>query len=102
MKSLYNRYIPQSDGSFQKNRVADQHVPQPLRPSAPPPPETSRPESVPHSCQHTNAAGFFRRILPKDFDMGDLLIVILLLLMAGDCDDEKTTTLLTLIIYFFM
>ena len=104
---MYNRYIPQSDGSFQKNRVSDHRPPQP--PRQPPSqqahtlsPEPICPQSIPRSCQNTNAAGFLKQLLPKDFDTGDLLIAILLLLMAGDCEDNKTTTLLTLIIYLFM
>lgn len=104
---MYNRYIPQSDGSFQKNRVADhrggqqpRHTP-PQQP-VPPSQEPTCPPSVPHSSQNTSAAGFLKRILPKDFDTGDLLIVLLLLLMAGECEDDKTTALLTLILYFFM
>ena len=46
--------------------------------------------------------GFFRNILPKDFDTGDLIVVLLLLLMAGDCQEERNTALLTLALYFFM
>ena len=99
---MYNRYIPQSDGSFQKNRVTDHRAPQPPRQTPPPPPEPPCPQATPRSCQNTSAAGFLKRILPKDFDTGDLLIVLLLLLMAGDCEDDKTTALLTLILYFFM
>lgn len=104
---MYNRYIPQSDGSFQKNRVNDHRAPQPQqqRPAqrpTPSPTEPPCPQAIPHSCQNTSATGFLKRILPKDFDTGDLLIVLLLLLMAGDCEDDKTTALLTLILYFFM
>lgn len=106
MKSLYNRYIPQSDGTFQKNRMADPRPPQSPRPipSQPAPPQSEKPcsNTVPHSCKNTSASGFLKQLLPKDFDTGDLLVIILLLLMAGDCEDEKTTVLLTLILYFFM
>jgi hypothetical protein len=43
-----------------------------------------------------------RRLLPKDFDTGDLFIVLLLLLMAGDSYDDQNTALLTLALYFMM
>lgn len=104
---MYNRYIPQSDGSFQKNRVADHRAPQPPRQQTagrtpPPPQDPSCPQTTPRSYQNTSASSFLKRLLPKDFDTGDLLIVLLLLLMAGDCEDDKTTALLTLILYFFM
>ena len=102
---MYNRYIPQSDGSFQRNRVNDHRSQQtPHRPPIQPvaPQEASCSRATPHSCQNTSASAFLKRLLPKDFDTGDLLIVLLLLLMAGDCEDDKTTALLTLILYFFM
>lgn len=105
---MYNRYIPQSDGSFQKNRVSDRRAPQPTphpssQPASPPPvQEPPCPQSTPYSRQNTSASGFLKQLLPKDFDAGDLLVVFLLLLMAGDCEDGKSNALLTLIIYFFM
>ena len=46
--------------------------------------------------------GFLKRLLPKDFDTGDLMIVLLLLLMAGDNCEDQNTALLTLAIYMFM
>lgn len=106
---MYNRYVPQSDGSFQKNRVNDQRfqarppkteTPHQPKPHTPPLPDN--PPPIPPSSRDTSAAGFLKQLLPKDFDTGDLLIVLLLLLMAGDCEDEKTNALLTLALYFFM
>ena len=102
---MYNRYIPQSDGSFQKNRVAEHRSVPPRHPPSQqpaPPQEQPCPQAAPRSCRNDSASGFLKQLLPKDFDTGDLLIVLLLLLMAGDCENEKTTALLTLILYFFM
>lgn len=108
---MYNRYIPQPDGSFRRSRVPEPHRPSPPKP-APPCPEPEPPAPVPPPHQEhrrhckpsadTSVSGFFRRILPKDFDTGDLLIIILLLLMAGDCAEDQNTALLTLALYFFM
>lgn len=69
-----------------------------------PPPRKNRPcRSIPHSKREDgNVAGFLRKLLPKDFDTGDLFVVLLLLLMAGDCAEEKNTALLTLALYFLM
>ena len=103
---MYNRYIPQSDGSYQRNRIQDQrhHPPQKpekasdnsfCAPSAVPPPVSSG------NC-NTGAVSFLKQLLPKEFDTGDLLIVLLLLLMAGDCEKEKSNALLTLALYFFL
>ena len=106
---MYNRYIPQSDGSYQKNRVADRHqAPQQQKRTAPPSAtrhSTVEPESPPvisNSRNETSAGNFLKQLLPKEFDTGDLLIVLLLLLMSGDCEEEKSNALLTLALYFFM
>ena len=50
----------------------------------------------------SNIGGFLRRLLPKDFDTGDLIVVLLLLLMAGDKPEDKNTALLTLALYCFL
>ena len=118
---LYNRYIPQPDGTYQRNRMQD-----PARqPEPPPPPAISvpirNPEPAPcNNCIHNppprrpmpkrepgrkesaGVASFFRQLLPKEFEMEDLLIVLLLLLMAGDCQENQNTALLTLVLYLFL
>ena len=108
---MYNRYIPQPDGTYRKNRIQES-IEHPQPPSAqspcsasPPPPEQCAPPAQ-HPCiensHQTDATSFLRRLLPKDFDTGDLLIVLLLLLMAGDCKEDNNTALLTLALYLFM
>lgn len=125
---MYNRYIPQPDGSFKRNRVQEPHPPkahpkQPPKPCPPPPPlpEPAQecplppPPPPPPPC-HTKSppckrvqskepggiGNFFKQLLPKDLDTADLLIIILLLLMAGDKEEDQTNALLTLALYFFM
>ncbi len=120
---MYNRYIPQPDGSYRRNRMQDV-APPPQRqqpPSAPPPKPKNDPEPSPCSgCMHhsppprptyhrpiprkenTSVTGFLKQLLPKDFDVEDLLIVLLLLLMAGDCQENQNTALLTLVLYLFL
>ena len=104
---MYNRYIPQNDGSYRRNRMQDncrqQPPPLPEPPCSPPPPPEPCPPPVPkYSQTGAGAAGFLRQLLPRDFDTGDLLIVLLLLLMAGDCPENQNTALLTLAIYLFL
>lgn len=127
---MYNRYIPQSDGSYRRNRIQDTKPSPPPPPkeesiqaSCPPPEPECRPEppepkpqrprcprqapppprSSPHpSRQEGSVLTFLRQLLPKDFDTGDLLVVILLLLMSGDCAEDQNTALLTLALYLFM
>lgn len=123
---MYNRYVPQSDGSFQRCRVNDppakQEPPRKEPPCPPPeqescvpppppkPPQRPCPRPKPRSPkpeprqepQGGNVLSFFRQLLPRDFDTGDLLVVILLLLMSGDCQEDQNTALLTLALYLFM
>jgi hypothetical protein len=98
---VYNRYIPQSDGTFQKNRIADQRQ-QPQRPKPTCPPQPDCQQGTPSSKEEGSVGSFLKQLLPKNFDTGDLLIVLLLLLMAGDCEEEKSSALLTLALYFFL
>lgn len=118
---MYNRYIPQPDGSYRRNRIQDPERKQmPLQqPPAPPPPPLPEPEKTPCSgCIHrqtpekrrqqyqgnpnTSITGFLRQLLPKDFDAEDLMVILLLLLMAGDCREEQNTALLTMALYLFL
>lgn len=125
---MYNRYIPQPDGSYRKSRVSEPRRPAPPPRPAPAPvchPETTQQTVLPpcvkkeecvnssHSkqnqpCRHQqhstqdSLTGFFKQLLPKNIDTADLLIILLLLLMAGDCEEERNNALLTLALYFFM
>lgn len=108
---MYNRYIPQDDGSYSRNRIPEPSQSRPQRtPSPPPPPiqsndfyQSHEPEEK--SCPtiskpHPN--GFLKQLLPKGFDTGDLIIILLLLLMAGDCEEDKNNAILTIALYFLM
>ena len=116
---MYNRYIPQPDGSFRRDRVQEPHPrPQPHRPPPPPPPREEvcdepcrqdappcppppgRPCPPPHRTD--SVPDFLRQLLPRDFDTGDLIVVLLLLLLAGDCPEDRSNALLTLALYLFM
>ena len=118
---MYNRYIPQADGSFRRNRVQDPQKEQER--TTMPLPITGKPEqSVPtESCryypvkasasqyhkpkppvQNTGVISFLKHLLPKEFDAEDLLVVLLLLLMTGDSREDQNSALLTLMLYFFL
>ena len=122
---MYNRYIPQGDGSFQRKSIPDPPAPNQVPPPpffheepapichphpdakpSPPCPRSGRPRRPqpagnppPHSV---SAGSFLKQLLPKDLDTEDLLTVILLLLMAGDCQQEQNSALLTLALYLFL
>ena len=104
---MYNRYIPQSDGTYRKNRIYDPPPPknnyEPPCTPPPPPPCDNDPKPKPPPCrQGIDAGSFLRRLMPKNMDTGDLLVIILLLLMAGDNTEDKNNALLTLALYLFM
>ena len=94
---MYNRYIPQQDGTYQKNRI-----PTPPPPPPPSPPQTPSCDEPKPPRHHEGAYSFLQQLLPKGLDTGDLLIIILLLLMAGDGKENKNSWLLTLALYLFL
>ena len=98
---MYNRYIPQPDGSYRRNAIPDQRQ-QPQRPAPPPPPP--QPPPVPHHQppRQEPISGFLRQLIPQGFDTGDLIIVLLLLLIAGDNPESRSNALLTLALYFIL
>ena len=114
---MYNRYTPQSDGTYHRRRLPDQVQKPPMAPEPPrqetappcPPSQPSRryappprPRPRPNKEQDSTVTGFLKQLLPKDFDTGDLLVVLLLLLMSGDCQEDQNTALLTLALYLFL
>lgn len=99
---MYNRYIPQSDGSYRKNRVQEPHPEPPRRQQKQDPPALLQNDASPTRSHGGSVMGFLKNLLPKDFDTGDLLVVLLLLLMAEHCEEDQNTALLTLALYFFM
>ena len=122
---MYNRYIPQPDGTYRRNRIPDcpprqaaaipgtppppcsppQPEPMPCTPPIPAeprmPPRQPRPPVRKQNCD-SSVTGFLRQLLPRNFDSGDLLVVLLLLLMSGDCAEDQNAALLTLALYLFL
>ena len=100
MITLYNRYIPQQDGTFRRKQEPDLARPNPPMPKPPEPPPSPPPHREPP--MEGSVSGFLKRLLPKNFDTGDLIVVLLLLLMAGDKPEDKSTAMLTLALYCFL
>ncbi len=120
---MYNRYIPQRDGSYRRSPTPEPQPSPPTRPQGQPPrhqgsdrpkpppvadcppqpqamrPPQPRPQPVPSP---QGVGSFLKNLLPKNFDTADLLVVLLILLMAGDCQEDQNTALLTLALYFFL
>lgn len=113
---MYNRYIPQSDGSYRRHSVPQQRreppqcqppPPPPPEPSCgtcppPPPPPPSAPPKPERRCPPPRAGSYLRNLLPADLDTEDLLVIVLLLLMTGEGREEGNLPLLTLALYLFL
>lgn len=126
---MYNRYIPQPDGSYRRSQYPDRRspAPQPIPERPPEPaPEPSPPQTTPAGCAQCphrssghrpspkprqepvydnsslGVGSFLKHLLPGNFDTEDLLIVVLLLLMSGDCQEDRNLPLLTLALYLFL
>ncbi len=133
---MYNRYVPQPDGTYRRSAQHDNtaqqaqkqnqnphpYKKQPVEENRPamdrkryrqnsgqrrcpsPPSPPPKPEPCPEypKPDDGNVLSFLRRLLPKEFDTGDLMVVLLILLMAADCREEQNSALLTLILYLFL
>lgn len=110
---MYNRYVPQPDGSYRRNRIQDSQRPTPSTPQQSQPAQelshaplyqaNDRPTQRRRNTSPPPSAGsFLRQLLPGNLDTEDLLVIVLLLLMAGECEEDRNTALLTLALYLFL
>lgn len=128
---MYNRYIPQSDGSFRRSRVPEpparqiqqeNNLPAQQEPErrAPAPKaeasfvpnhhnESHPPRGIPSARSSSyreapapSVGSFLKGLLPQNFDTEDLIVVLLLLLMSGNSGKEQNAALMTLVIYLFL
>ena len=96
---VYNRYIPQPDGTYLRMDVQPQQTtaapePQPAAPCAQPLP--------PAPCARAEG-GFLSRLLPRGADTGDLLVIAILLLLLVDSDtDDPLPVILTLAAFILL
>ena len=102
---MYNRYVPQPDGSYRRDRRPDpgnqpQQAPKPPDAQQELPVHSPPPEFHPPHPQITG--NFLARLLPPGFDLGDLIVMLLLFLMAGDCQEDRHTAILTMALYFIL
>ncbi len=107
MNAMYNRYIPQPDGSYRRDRKPDPGNQAPAQTAKPPAPEQEIPPYSPmpdyHPAPHRqNSGGFLSNLLPPNFDLGDLIVMLLLFLMAGDSQEDRNTAILTMALYFIL
>lgn len=111
---MYNRYIPTENGTYRCNRVEEWPVSVPPKPAdappeppCPPPPPPPPPPQPPQPCREESSLfghGFLKRLLPRNLDMGDLLILLIVLLLMTDSDDgdDSLTVLLTIAAFLIL
>ena len=120
---MYNRYIPQPDGSFQKQKLQEPQGchsgPSDINPEITVPAITCEPlsndppDAHSNNCssdfqvpeQHPGAFGigqFLKSLIPKGLDVEDLMVILLLLLISGDKGKDGNTALFTLGAYLFL
>ena len=100
---MYNRYIPQSDGTHRRKPTQETAPPpQPISPKASHPPAFCEPTHCHKPPQNLGIGNFFKQILPQNLDIGDLIVILLLLLMAADDNADENSALLTLALYLFL
>ena len=90
---MYNRSIPQPDGSFLKQQLTD-HLPDSAPQREDPPPILPRMEAKNSSQKEPT--------LFSELSSGDLMALLTMLLIASEGGENRTMALLTLVFYFLL
>ena len=101
---MYNRYVPQEDGSFRKTKLNEpeqhgcsQEIPREVPLIRLDHPGESRVNGSPQGI-----GSFFKSLFPEGLDTEDLIVILLLLLLSQDREHDKNRSLLTLGAYLFL
>ena len=111
---MYNRYIPRSDGSFQRQSVPDSEDWCPCQEEEKQ--EEKREKQEKKQCHGNHQSchrpdpepsgmklgDFLKTLFPRGLDTGDLMVILLMLLISQDCREDRNTALLTLALYLFL
>lgn len=105
---MYNRYIRNDDGKYE--RIPVENTPPPHPPPYPPPNQNTQYENVHTNHERTappppreqEKRGIFSSLLGKlkldEIDTGDLLLLVILFLLFKDGDDEELLIALGLLL----
>lgn len=98
---VYNRYIPQPDGTYLRMDVQPQQTT--AAPQAEPQPAAACAQPLPPAPCTRPEGGFLSRLLPRGADTGDLLVIAILLLLLVDSDtDDPLPVILTLAAFILL
>ena len=89
---MYNRYVPGSNGTYERRTVPD-----PPESCPPPPVPACQAEAKPEQQQtHVRQNSFF------GFDLGDLLLLCIVVLLLIDSEEEEMLPILIMVAAFLM
>ena len=103
---MYNRYVPNGQGSFDRQRAG---TPRPVQKPAETtfPIQAASPQAVspsaapkPPQCSKSAGKGLPMLRLPDHLDTGDLLVLLILLLLLQENDEDPLTLIITLAAFF--
>lgn len=98
---MYNRYTPNQDGSYQKDRMPEHRSASSKSNTQHSPTQTSSRSSDPHTSNH-DVRSVLESLLPGGFDTGDLLMLLIVLLLLRDGSEEAPNALLTIALFFLL
>ncbi len=83
---MYNRYTPQPDGSYKKQKIDESKQTKTVKPEV-----------------STDSSGLdiIKQMIPPGLDSADLLVIVMLMLISGE-EQRQTNALLTLVMYLFL
>lgn len=105
MTALYNRYVPQADGSYIKTRLPEPEGSEKNYGQEEIPPITFPPPGISgknYSGTPAPLGHFFRNLFPHNLDTEDLIVILLLLLVSQDGGKNGNRAMLTLGAYLFL
>lgn len=105
---MYNRYVPNANGSYERQRI-DTPQSQQKPPASPAQPISAQPKPQsppiaqkrpPEKAENKKPLSILR--LPEHLDSGDLLVLLILLLLLQENDEDPLTLILILAAFFFI
>lgn len=101
---IYSRYIQNTDGSFDRQRISNSTKPQhkPDTPCSEPEPKPTIKQQCCTKRPSRDISKLFGRLLNRSLDSGDLLILLILVLILQQQQEDSLPVLLTIAFFLFL
>lgn len=99
--AMYNRYTPNQDGSYQKDRMPE-HRSAPAKSNSQQCASEQSAGSSGHCTGKNDVRSVLETLLPGGIDTGDLLMLLIVLLLLRDGSEEAPSALLTIALFFLL